>query len=336
MKQPIMHTALPTGDFASWTITSLRDSLISELAADVSSDALQMFFYAITRSGWSEVQKTVTKWMKAKSGRSVTVYVGTDHAITDPAAIELMQQAGVDVRLMSSYRGVFHPKVVWLQGKSRNLLWVCSNNLTRDGFLNHVEFGVLVRDKTVPAELARWVAGVAAGSSTVTSELLESYRKERDRFEKECASAKATTFTWTERHEPKREAITPPDKGDLIVEIMPEETRGGTQVQLPKDAAKEFFGLERVGDQKSITLQRKGSPERRSLVVTVFKNHTVRLSVNELEYRDRPCVIVFSKRSGDAIVFEIVPENIFPSRYRMLIEKCNRQTRGGSRRWSIE
>ena len=116
---------------------------------------------------------------------------------------------------------------------------------------------------------------------------------------------------------------------------MPEETRGGNQIQIPKLAAKEFFGLENVGDQTTIHLRRNGTTETRSLVITVFNNYTIRLSINELEYRDRPCVIVFHKARGSAIEFEIVPESIFPSRYRSLIALCTRQTRAGSRRWEI-
>jgi len=70
--------------------------------------------------------------------------------------------------------------------------------------------------------------------------------------------------------------------------------------------------------------------------MTVFSNNTVRLSINELDYRDRPCVIVFHKGKNDVIVFDIVQESIFPTRYRKLIGMCKNQTREGSRRWVIK
>ena len=57
-----MSTALPTGTFDSWAVTSLRDSLLEELAIDRVSNALKMFFYAITLSGWEELQKPVLQW----------------------------------------------------------------------------------------------------------------------------------------------------------------------------------------------------------------------------------------------------------------------------------
>jgi HKD family nuclease len=316
-------------------VKSLRDSLVSELAADNTSNTLLLFFYAITSSGWGEIRKPVLKWQKAKKQRVVTVYVGTDHGITDPSAIESMHQAGLDVRLMEFYRGIFHPKVVWLKGQSSNSVWVASNNLTKDGLLHNIEFAVIIKSKDVPSDLNRWADAVASGSTALTAELVASYKSEREEFEKKRAAAKSTTFTWSKKREPASAPGPSISQGDLILEIMPEETRGGNQIQIPKQAAQEFFGLTGVGDQTTIHLRRSGAPETRSLVITIFANNTIRLSINELEYRDRPCVIVFRKARGGVIEFEIVPESIFPSRYRALIALCKRQTRAGSRRWEI-
>ncbi len=330
-----MHTVLPTCNFDAWTVRSLRDSLLSELAGDQSSAALLLFFYAITLSGWNEIRKPILRWKRANDTRAVTVYVGTDHGITDPSAIEAMQQAGLNVQLMESYRGVFHPKVVWLKGQRSNSVWVGSNNLTKDGLLNNIEFAVLIQSRDIPLELQRWADAVAAGSSALTAELIASYKSEREAFERRRASTKTTTFTWSKKREPASAPVPSLYKGDLILEIMPEETRGGNQIQIPRQAARMFFGLARVGDQTEIRLRRGGTTETRSLVITVFGNNTVRLSINELEYRDRPCVIVFHKADDNIIEFEIVAESIFPSRYRSLISLCERQTRAGSRRWEI-
>ena len=276
------------------------------------------------------------KWLRRRPYRTVTAYVGTDHALTDPAALTLMQDDGVDVRLMNVYRGIFHPKVVWLAGRGSNVVWVGSNNLTKDGLLNNIEFAVVIEAKATELGFTQWVDAVAAGSTPLTSELLNSYRAERQSFEKKRATAKDTTFTWSRKREPaKRPPSAQLRKGDLILEIMPEETRGGTQVQFPKAAANAFFGLAKIGQHKTIHLRRRGGAESRELIITVFSNSTVRVSVSELEYRDRPCVIVFRKSAGDRVTFDIVPESIFPSRYRDLIRSCVNQTRTGSRRWAI-
>lgn len=327
---------LPTCTFDSWQVTALRDSLLAELANDEVSTALEMFFYAVTLSGWEEIRRPVIRWKQSLRDRKVVIYLGTDHGITDPGAMELMQRDGIEIQLMNKYRGVFHPKLIWLKGDSRNFVWVCSNNLTKDGLLNNVEFAVLLRFRRAPSGLKKWVRAVASGSSSITTELRESYKEEREKFEGKRAAAKTTTFTWSRKREPRdrpRHVIA--GRGDFILEIMPQETRGGTQVQFPKEAVREFLGITRVGEHKTVILQRKGTIDSRELIVTVFANNTVRLSINELEYRDRPCVIVFHKKKGDKIVFEIIPENIFPTRYRDLLALCKRQTRSGSRRWTI-
>jgi hypothetical protein len=246
-----------------------------------------------------------------------------------------MKQSGVDVRIMETYRGVFHPKVVWLADKDVNLIWVGSNNLTRDGLVNNVECSVLIRARTVPNDFIRWVQEIESGSCVLSESLLKSYKEEREDFEKRQTKASAAVFTWSKKKEPKSSKGISARSGDLILEIMPEETRGGNQIQIPKEAAKDFFGLSEIGEQKEIILQPFGTTQRRRLIITVFENNTVRLSINELEYGDRPCVVIFQKTTGSHIVFEIVPQNIFPTRYKDLLRKCTRQTRRGSRRWGI-
>jgi hypothetical protein len=250
-----------------------------------------------------------------------------------------MVNSTIDVRLMKTYRGVFHPKVVWLTGAANHLVWVGSNNLTRDGLLHNIEFAALIKARAVPDGLERWADAVASGSVPATPDVLKSYRTERDTFENRRASAKAITFTWSRKQEPEKKEALKADllKGDLVIEIMPQETRGGNQIQLPKEAAGDFFGLRDVGDQKTVTLRPLDGSDSRQLVITVFQNNTVRLSINELEYRDRPCVMVFRKRRGGSLIeFEIVPESIYPTRYRSLLAACHRQTRDGSRRWTIK
>ena len=70
--------------------------------------------------------------------------------------------------------------------------------------------------------------------------------------------------------------------------------------------------------------------------MTVYRNNTARLVIQELEYRDRPCVIVFHLVGPDQYEFEIVRESVVPRQYRRLIEEhCDRKSRSGARRWGI-
>ena len=332
-----MSDPLPTGSFATWTVTALKDSLISTLKSDnAPGDAnLRLYFYAVTRQGWSEIRQGVLDWTKFDNAREVSAYVGTDHAITDPAGLEDMCNDGVAVRLMKNYRGVFHPKVVWLKRSKESRVWTGSNNMTRDGLINNIEFAVAIRCVDIPQDLQRWADEVHNGSVELTNNNLRSYRLQRDEFEQERMKRDATTFTWRERDDSSSQDHSLVQQGDLVVEIMARETgSGGKQIQLPVDAARSFFGLTAT---KVITLTESGHPESsRQLTMTLFQNHTARLAINELEYRDRPCIIVFRRIGPDDYEFEIVRESIVPRQYRQLLNKrCNRQEHKGSRRWGI-
>lgn len=331
------HTHLPTYLSGRWSVTAFKDSLEAAMKDDRTCTALKMYFYAVTNSGWDQIRMSVLKWKRAVKDRHITLIVGTDHAITDPSALKWIHDDGIEVRLMIDYQGVFHPKVLWLQGENNHIVWVGSNNLTRDGLLNNVEFAILVKSKTVPKDLRQWTQSVESGSTLLTQELLDSYESQRNDFESQRARSKATTFTWRQKSEPKKGTkVTPVVAGDLIVEVMPKETGSdGRQLQLPIAAAAAFFDLNAVGATRSVNLRTKSSSSSRTLRMTVFSNNTVRLSISDLDYRDRPCVIVFHKRTKKNIEYEIVPESIFPRRYSALLALCANQTRAGSRRWGI-
>lgn len=332
-----MKTLLGTSQLGSWNVTELLDSLLAELPRDKNCHTLRMYFYAVSVAGWQEVRSAITKWLSAKANRRVIAFVGTDHALTDPNALVQMQRDEIDVRLMCNYRGIFHPKVFWLEGARANLIWVGSNNLTRDGLVNNIEFAALIASAPpAPSGLEKWSTAIAAGSKPLSEDLLTSYKNDRKKFENKRSATDSTTFTWSKKQEPERLPESRPiKKGDLVVEVMPQETRGGNQVQLPKAAAEQFFGVSGVGSTKTVRLKLLGATSTRRLVITVFQNNTVRISLNELEYRDRPCVIIFRKVRAETIEFEIVSESIFPTRYRRLLAACKKQTRPGSRRWSI-
>ena len=326
------HQHLPTWTSGKWSVADFRDSLICTLGADKSCSTLSMYFYAVTQAGWDQIRVPIGRWKESVDQRRVLLFVGTDHAITDPSALEQIGREGVDVRLMLKYSGVFHPKVVSLQGNERHVVWVGSNNLTRDGLQNNVEFALLVESKKVPKALDRWAKKVEKGSVQLTPRLLRSYEKQRREFEAARARAKLTTFTWRKRREPTE--VT--ESGTLVVEVMPRETGGyGRQLQLPMRAASNFFGLGGVGSSKEIELKAKQGLIVRPLTMTVFGNRTVRIVVSDLEYRDRPCVLVFRRMADARYEYEVVSESIFPDRYRSLLKLCTERTRAGSRRWGM-
>lgn len=330
-----MNSHLPTGSFAQWDVTAFKDSLLSALKNDREKGEakLRLYFYAVTMRGWDEIRSGIKRWMKLDRHRRVVAYVGTDHAITDPQGLESMFSCGVSVRIMVNYRGVFHPKVVWLDHPKRCQVWIGSNNLTRDGLLNNIEFAAAIQSDSAPQELQKWADEVHAGSVPLTKGNLESYRIERRAFERRRDKSEIVEFTWSSKKEPVT-SVRAVSKGDLVMEVMPKETGvGGKQIQVPVQAAREFFELE---DSTVVNLVEKNNRHlRRRLTLKMFPNGTVRLAIKELEYRDRPCVLLFRKTPQNRYNFEIVSEFISPERYRYLLGICNEQTRKGSRRWCI-
>jgi hypothetical protein len=303
---------------------------------------LRIFLYGVTEAGWLDMGSAFRRWLKRNENRRIVAYVGTDHAITDAEAIELMIADGVVVRLMTSYNGTFHPKVFWLGSDSNNMIWIGSNNLTLDGLRNNIEFAAVIKTRTVPRNLERWARAVHEGSEECTEELLESFRAERSDYGSKRAGV--GTFTWSRREKPKTKGrkrrrlrsnrVPTAERGNLILEIMPRETgQDGKQIQLPMQALS-FFGLKhRVGSTRLISLRSSSHANPRVLTMTVYKNHTARLVIRELDYRDRPCVLLFKKRNNGSFVFDIVSRSAFPPAYRDFLEKCPQSP--AKRRWTV-
>ena len=249
---------------------------------------------------------------------------------------------------MIDYYGTYHPKVFWILAPTSHRLWLGSNNLTRDGLLNNIEFGAQLEAKTVPVKLNRWAAEIAASSRPLSDELINSYETERLPHSK--ARAGLGTFTWSRREKKSRKRASGRGRGrrgrvarhrvrsgDLIIEVMPKETGpGGKQIQFPVKAVGAFFGLPaKVGSSRTISVTPGWIQDPRELTMTVFGNHTIRLTLRELDYQDRPCVLVFHRVGAGAFAFDIIQRSTFPVLYRDLLLKCSRPTRKGSRRWGF-
>lgn len=342
-----MALHLPTLVAANWTVAALRDSLESVLAADRRGQTLRLFYYAVTQPGWNEVRRIITNWRTSRDGREVMAYIGTDHGITEPGAIRQMVADGVSVWLPQDYTGIYHPKVVWLSAPPRSVVWIGSNNLTRDGLRQNIEFAVLVTSARRPRQLTRWAQAVHRASVPFNEALLVQYEAERSSY---CVRrAELGGFIWSGRetpiarqrrpgraYRPHPAPRRPAVPGDLVIEVMPRETgQDGKQIQLPLGVATTFFGMRgHVGETRRLILVPAWIDDPRDLTMTIFRNHTVRLVIRELDYRDRPCVLLFSRRRH-RFSFDIVSRAVSPRRYRDLLGMCGRPTRTGSRRWGI-
>ena len=255
-----------------------------------------------------------------------------------------MRSEGVEVRLMRHYTGIFHPKVIWFVGNSGSTVLAGSNNLTEDGLRNNIEFATVMKLAEVDANLKTWHDEIHKASEPATPALIKSYAKEKEKYgQQRATSGQGGNFTWSKRtsgastKRSNSQASTATDAASfkLILEVMPRETsEEGRQVQIPLAVARRFFGLGKTaGSSINLDLNNVDTQESRALVFTLNSNATARLSIRELEYGSRPCVLIFTKRKRGKFDFELVRRAIDPSRFDRLIAKCT-QVRP-ARRWKL-
>lgn len=338
-KSSKISSSAPTMRTEAWVVTDFLDSVIKLCRAETDSTQLRLYFYAVTVAGWKQLRHGILSWRNSTANRVVMAYIGTDHALTDADAILKMQEDGIKVHLMRHYTGTFHPKVIWFLGEKSSTILAGSNNLTEDGLTNNIEFASVTKTVNIDPNLQRWHEEIHKASEPVTPQLLNSYRGEKEKHgEKRAKIGQGGTFTWSMRTSGKKKSISPSQRTTkaLVMEVMPRETSNeGRQVQIPLDAAQKFFGLGgKVGNSIELTLENIATKESRSLTFTHNKNSTARLSIGELEYRSRPCLIVFTKtRKPQKFIFEIVRQAIDPSRFSELLDLCKQKP--PKRRWKL-
>ena len=325
-------TFQPTIRSIEFTRTDVLDSIRKSLSAKQSAKSeLKLFYYAITLAGWKQIQIHIRKWLRHNIHRSVIIYVGVDHGITEPDAIKEMMKDNIQVRVMKDYTGTFHPKVIWLKNSNSQIIWVGSNNLTKGAFLSNIEFGIKLKISKLPNQFKQW-CDVVEGSSVVFSEvLLKNYESSRRRYLK-----RKVTYTWKKRTNPPI-LSTANLANSMILEIMPRETGSdGNQIQIPIAAAQAFFKSNTISrSSRLIKVKEFSDTQYRTLTLTINPNRTARLVINELDYLDRPCLIVFQRKSKDHYTFEIVQQSVYPTDYKRLLRICDQNTRRGSRRWCV-
>lgn len=329
-------SALPTFVDNATVTADLLKSVRSALKGSATSKKLTLFFYSVSVAGWDSVSKSAAGWLVAQKNREIVAYVGTDHALTDPEALRAMRDDGVNVRMMVNYDGIFHPKVFVLEGPAGISLWSGSNNLTHAGLQRNIEFALLLEAAKLPTPFQTWAAHVHAGSQALDESLLKSYESERTRY----AVGRPPNFTWSKRKKPvvtktaKPNAPIPPASGALVMEVMPRETgAGGKQIQPPMATLGPFFGLPHTHDSKKVVLTRTGTGASRDLTLTRMKNSTARLVVNDLDYGDRPCFLIFETQADGSFEYDIVSEAVQPLRYESLTKIATKQASEKSRRW---
>ena len=340
-----MKKPLPTIDIRDTSISDFLKAIEDAFSATTYC-TVRMYFYGVTLSGWLIIRKKVCLWLKKNPSRKVIAYVGTDHALTDPSALEKMRVDGITVYLLTDYTGTYHPKLFIFEGRGDVLILSGSNNLTGYGLISNVEFATSIKLPKLEGSVKKWEAEIHRSSSLLSANLLSSYKRQRDVRQKNLENAKVTwQFTWKERKKAGRVAgkkkanIKSPialEGETLIYEIMPRETgTDGSQIQILKPVAINFFRIpDRMGATITIRLKNAETEETRSLLMTYNNNTTFRLSIHEASFTARPCFVLFRRTKAKRFDFTVISEAENPALYAQIDSRL--PSRGnGARRYEI-
>ncbi|PTY00566.1 hypothetical protein DB345_00230 [Spartobacteria bacterium LR76] len=288
-----------------------------------------MYFYGATQSGWDEIRTHAKQWLRARNKRTIEAYIGTDHALTEPEALTAMKQDGVAVFLLTCYSGIFHPKLIVFSSNKYKLLLSGSNNLTRSGLSSNIEFATAVKIPAGAERFVNWESAIHNSSNALSKTLLKDYEQQRNqRLKKLQKSNVPWQFTWRKRRKAavrKGASIQPKlpiklEEGTLLYEVMPKETGPmGSQIQILKQVAIGYFGLpNRVGSSVSISLTNVTTGEERCLTMTYNSNTTMRLSIHEASYTERPCFLLFQPKRKKSFDFAVISEALDPMQFQFL------------------
>jgi len=324
-----MTKALPTIRSPLWNCGAFLASVHEAFRTQAQCFKVRMYFYGATKSGWDEIRRDAKQWLRDGEGRTIDAYIGTDHALTEPEALTAMKGDGVTVHLLTCYSGIFHPKLIVFAGAGDYLLLSGSNNLTRSGLSSNIEFATAIKVPAASAQFTNWESAVQNSTDVLTDALLKDYEQQRNQRQRKLHDLEIPwQFTWKKRRQVAIRtgaAIRPSlpialERGTLLYEVMPKETGPmGQQIQILKKVAIGYFGLpDRVGAAVAIELKNISTGEKRLLTMTYNTNTTMRLSIHEASFTERPCFLIFRKDGGNAFSFSVISEALDPTQFQML------------------
>jgi hypothetical protein len=312
------------------------DAFRNECRQNSSAKQLLIVTYAASLKGWKLIQRSVNVFRTRKGKRVVRAYVGLDHLLTHPDALKAMQKSGIAVKTVSSWPDVFHPKLFAFIGGEEVTLLVGSNNLTHRGMQSNYEFALRVVLSLEDAKkLSSWLAEIDGVAKRLTVKALGEYLGDFQGAQ----NLRRTVPAPRERIRQLTRQSVPVERrfSRAIVEVMPRETgTQGTQIQMPMEVVRAFFGMEAGKESTAISVvnddDNTGTP--RSLTLTDFQNNTARLSLSEVNFQARPCVIELWWE-GVELRFRVVRQATNGSEYSRLLKSAMHRTRKGSKRFAL-
>ncbi len=327
-------TLLPTHpDKGRGSAVDFLSAFRNECRNNTSAKQLLIVTYVASMEGWEVIRRSVDRFRRKVANRKVGAYVGLDHLLTQPGALKAMRDSSLGVKTVSSWPDVFHPKLFAFIGAKEAVLLVGSNNLTRRGMRSNYEFALRVALPQVEiAKFRLWLAEVDQVAERLTPKALDRYRYEFEQAKKIrriVPAPRERIRQLTKQSVPVRRRFS-----RAIVEVTPRETgTQGTQIQMPMEVVRAFFGM-KAKQSDALKVLSDDTDESRQLTLTAFDNNTARLSLSEVDYQARPCVIELWWE-GDELRFRVVRRAVNASEYKRLLQSAVHQTRTRSKRFAL-
>ena len=333
-------TILPTWSMSDGAgHTYFRDNLTQFLETDSRYSQLNMYFYAVTQSGWNLTWPLIQDWMRRRRHRKVHMYCGLSNWVSEPSALEaMMRLLPKKVWIVKRGHGVFHPKALVFHSSERVECFSGSNNLTLPGLISNFEMATRLTiqetDQANWKSLEEWETSVQSIATPLTRDILTIYREEYEQMIRLPRDHSGVVGKSRIRLRAAAASVGLPTPRSAVMQVMPKETgSGGSQLQIPKQVAEALFGLSH-GTQRLVTLLDAQTREETELTLTDYGNSTRRLSIHRLTEVERPRIIWFKHRTGK-FEFDIVSRRTNPMEYDRLLTLCLFQTNQNSKRWGM-
>ena len=159
------------------------DAIVAQMQAARRADLMVSY---IQSSGVRALRREVVRLCGSEYG-GVRLICSFDMGITDPEAVRELRNAGVEVRIFESRRGVFHPKVWLFEGRDkRQRCLVGSANFTAGALFDNTEAGVLLENGEAVQQARKFFDSLWGDRDChpVTDRDLDAWAKKRIRREK--------------------------------------------------------------------------------------------------------------------------------------------------------